>query len=348
MRKVCRAALLYAIALAAGVGLLANGPGEAGWEPEDMVPELTSPPVWLSSEEVVCSTSGGLLRTTPDGQQWRLSLQDTPTPGYAVLPSPDGQSIAYISGEPGAMRVLVVNSTDGTRRASFSASPPGAFWGVWGAWAREGEVLCYVGLLDAPTAQQPRSSLLLADLRTGTDRTLTEPGAYSDNCPSFLGTSSRVAFSRMHHRDTEAGEVALSQVCVVETETGECELLTDGHVDRRPLASPSGRYVAFLRLDSYIGTTWWVMDTDSGKAWPVVGDLAFPVSYHAPCQWIKDERSLFLVSRGVAYLATVADGSLARVQLSERVTGAAALALDEQWVAFEAVERTLIEPFTRP
>ncbi len=144
----------------------------------------------------------------------------------------------------------------------------------------------------------PATHLWLCDAETGKAEQLTK-GPYDDGSPAWSPDGLRIAF--VGDRGPESDRWPNSDLHVIEAKTGaEPRRLTDfpGPDDGRPVWSPDGRRIAFLRGDeprymAYNLNKLAVVPAEGGPVSILTGELDRGVS--GPLAWAPDGKSLLFV-----------------------------------------------------
>lgn len=166
------------------------------------------------------------IKVVDSGEPLRL----TASPYSELLPawSPDGRQIAFLRREPDGDAVYLIPALGGAERRIGRA-------GVGIAWTPDSKNLV---LASAPDALG-RSHLVLRDPQTGSERALTQPGAFSDSFPAVSPDGRTIAFIR----SWSASARDLMQVPI---DGGEPRRLTHGN---RPVWgctwAPDGRSIIY-------------------------------------------------------------------------------------------------------
>src|ERR1700675_913179 len=239
---------------------------------------------------------------------------------------PDGMRIAYLAhAEDGSTQLFMYWIANGATAAisNFTESPRSLAWSADGRWlaftkpvAAERKPL-KVELPEAPKnvhwAEPPKlidrmvfradgegylpnafSQLFIVSADGAAARQLTRGDFDHDGAPAFTADGSAVLISANRRADADY-EPLDSEIYRVDLSDDSLHALTDRRgPDRRPVASPDGKHIAYLGFDDkqlgYQAVQLYVMDSDGSYAHSLTGSLDRDA---ASPRWSGDGKQLF-------------------------------------------------------
>ncbi len=277
-----------------------------------------------------------------DGSQHRHLTQ-----GSAATWSPDGNRIAFVrTGEPRGAQIFVrwMDAEGATSQITRLDASPGSL-----RWSPDGSAIAFTMMVptrerfEADIPSPPEGATWTAapkivtrldyrrntvgyidagyrhvfavDADGGTPRQLTD-GDWNHGAPAWTTDGSEVLF--VSHRVPEAEWIfSESEIYAADAETGTIRRLTTRRgPDYAPAASPDGRLVAYVGIDStdatYATSDVYLMNLDGSSPRPITRDL---LESPGPLRWASDGRGVYFNSnergRTHLYFAPV-DGGGAR------------------------------------
>lgn len=316
---------------------------EAGpWRDTPYEGAVTRALAWLGPDLVVVGAPQGVLISDANGRHREIGL-DPPLTNLVssgtICAAPTGDRFACLVGTDDRGAAVVV-SAEGAVLGTVTTGNPQPAFDTWAAWDPDGTRLCFSGATGSVLSPTAAYRLWLHDFNDTGAQAITGSGPWIDACPTFAPGGTRIVYSRTHHDRTCAevltpeGPARESRVMLLDQSDDSEAVLTEGHVDRRPICSPDGTHVAFFRLEPDIGVSVWIVEIESAQAWPVMGGDEMRLSYHASLQWTADGAGLYLASRGKVYRVPVLTGSVQRMDLEEAVDAVFAVSPDDAHIAY--------------
>lgn len=327
----------------------------------------------LVSGDTVTWTRSGKLLVVCSGQvlsgQARANLAVVKLPS-GVFPYTDLQpvtcaatdyvALAVMIAPPGKTPVRGIVLLDGNAIPIRTVATSGRM-GVgdrqsWLAWSPDGSEFAYVGDKvgggsyststrgatehDGAAAPVPFSAIWLVNANTGAERQLTTTPKCEDMAPAFSPDGSRLVFSRLHpDRSLALNELPsdppapMCTLTSVVKATGESIELTGGSVDLRPVFSPDGKHLAFIRLEPQFSSLW-LLDVSSGKTHRLVSGALYEGLTHTRLQWDAEGLNVLFTCAGDLFAAPASGGLPHRLTRGAGVGRQWALSPDIQTVAF--------------
>jgi serine/threonine-protein kinase len=210
--------------------------------------------------------------------------------------SPDGRTIAYAAGPPGAMRIYV-RQIDGGRPIAIAEALPEHQ--RWPQWSPDGaRIVFQVGHAERENDVRTRpNALYVVPALGGVPRPLVQDSTWSAITPAWSPDGSRIAFVRAAGVDGNA-------IQLIQADGGEPRTIVDSLDAPHELRwSPDGARLAYVTHNSrfalgtvHLGndapTAIWVIDVASGKQHPITAGTSIDVS---PV-WTDGGRALLFVS----------------------------------------------------
>jgi Tol biopolymer transport system component len=222
-------------------------------------PSPTSPTVVPDGKTPQAVVVVGLDGTT------RSTVPGVPADAFALSLSPDGQTIAFITGTQDGVDRMATIGINGQGMRILNTTVPlasSAQAGTVLAWSPDGSRIAFVGLNDKENADIYAMDADGQNLH----RLTTSPKV--DEWPAWSPDGSRIVYDNAGVEPLdETGFSSTSEILTVPAHGGAPTRLTRNHADdSEPMFSPDGSLIAFHE-DGGI----WVMDGDGGNAHRIEG-----------------------------------------------------------------------------
>ena len=287
------------------------------------------------------------------------SNERTLAEGSKAAWSPDGRSLAYLSGSDSNRQIWIISATGENKRQlttsdeyidSFNWAPDGVKIGFLSRprdWAKL-TYLANSNVDGVPTIVDennvPRNRLSILSIESNEVKSLTSDkfsvGGYNQWFPdtfSFSPDSKTIAFSQ--RPNAKAGGHLDSEVATVSLDSGSLQVLTDRPgMDAYPQYSPDGNQIAFLTTETHdwvTGSHIYLLDLRTSRLEKLTGAVDRKI---AEFSWSHDGKTIyFILNDGVTspiYSLDVKSRTVDKFSGDQKVYRSLSVAFDSSALAF--------------
>ena len=294
---------------------------ETTWSSVDISPD---------GKQLVFDMLGGLYTVSIDGGEARALTQGIDW-NFQPRFSPNGKEIAFVSDRDGGDNIWVINA-DGsgsrqvTQEKEHNLHNP--YWTPDGQWiaARKGYVSARsipagsIWLYHSHGSEKTRSGLMSVDRLHGEEsqKNIAEPAFSPDGRYLYYSQDMSAGIPWKYNKDPSKGIFSIRRL---DRETRTTETFVSGPGGAiRPIPSPDGRYLAFVKRQVNMNSALYIKELESGNEWPLYDQLSQDQQESSGTHgnypayaWTPDSKTLVIWAQGQFHRVKLSDKTASRI-----------------------------------